>query len=345
MNQIEKLSRNENIDFLRFIGLAMIILAHVEPTALVFQLRNFDVPLMVLLSGMSFSLAIKKEPFTKYVWKRIKRLVFPVWIFLTLYFLINYVTDMSLGSFSYKEIVTSYLLISGIGYVWIIRVFLMMALLSPFINSINEKIRNDIKYLLLLTTILILFEVFRYFLLPYTSHGIGKPLSLLFFDVVPYALIFGLGLRLQYLKSKTIHILFLLSSTLFISIAYSLTVINGHFVPTQDFKYPPSIYFLSYALSISIALWLLVRKYLAVLDKLKLVKDAIMFIAQNSIWVYLWHIPFITLIHLGFVTKYILVFAIASILTFIQIKMINNLILPNISKESIRKNTKMILTG
>lgn len=40
------------IDFLKLVGLFCIILAHVGPPAVVMQLRNFDVPLMVILSGM-----------------------------------------------------------------------------------------------------------------------------------------------------------------------------------------------------------------------------------------------------------------------------------------------------
>ncbi|SFK21637.1 hypothetical protein SAMN04488079_106193 [Methylophaga sulfidovorans] len=46
--------RDHRIDLLRFIGLSMIIFAHVGPPSILFQLRNFDVPLMVLISGMSY---------------------------------------------------------------------------------------------------------------------------------------------------------------------------------------------------------------------------------------------------------------------------------------------------
>ena len=39
------------IDFLKLLGLFCIILAHVNPPAIIMQIRNFDVPLMVILSG------------------------------------------------------------------------------------------------------------------------------------------------------------------------------------------------------------------------------------------------------------------------------------------------------
>lgn len=48
--------RDEKVDSPRFVGLAMVVLAHVGPPEWLFQLRNFDVLLMVLLSGISFIL-------------------------------------------------------------------------------------------------------------------------------------------------------------------------------------------------------------------------------------------------------------------------------------------------
>lgn len=47
--------RDLYIDFLRFIGISLIILAHVEAPSGITQFRSFDVPLMVFVSGLSFS--------------------------------------------------------------------------------------------------------------------------------------------------------------------------------------------------------------------------------------------------------------------------------------------------
>lgn len=51
--------RDLHIDFLRFIGISLIILAHVEAPSGITQFRCFDVPLMVFVSGLSFR--IQKE--------------------------------------------------------------------------------------------------------------------------------------------------------------------------------------------------------------------------------------------------------------------------------------------
>lgn len=46
-------NRDQSIDLLRFIALTGIIIVHIHPSAFWIQLRNFDVPLLVFLSGVS----------------------------------------------------------------------------------------------------------------------------------------------------------------------------------------------------------------------------------------------------------------------------------------------------
>lgn len=84
-------SRMFSLDLLRVLGLLCIILAHVSPPNIIFQIRNFDVPFMVMISGILFNLTnIEKDDkvnIMEYVKKRFVRLVIPVWIFLSILFL------------------------------------------------------------------------------------------------------------------------------------------------------------------------------------------------------------------------------------------------------------------
>ena len=86
------MARDISIDILRCIALIGIVVIHCEPESLwLRQIRNFDVPLMVFLSGVSYTLSIKDENtlidggYLKYVIKRFKRLILPTWIFLGIY--------------------------------------------------------------------------------------------------------------------------------------------------------------------------------------------------------------------------------------------------------------------
>lgn len=337
--------RDNKIDFLRFIGLSMIILAHVGPPAMLFQIRNFDVPLMVLVSGMSFGIAYRYESYLRYFWKRIKRLVFPVWLFLTIYFVSVFLFRPSAEDLSLEKLLSSYFLISGIGYVWIIRVFLLVALLAPFIYLISKKTESSSKYLLLLLAIFMIYELCRYFSMPYIEEGIGKNLSLIFYYMIPYSLLFALGLRIPRLKVKTNSGLLLFFTVCFIGINAYFWDITGEFVPTQKYKYPPSIYYFSYAIAVSMLLWVAADKILNLLSKRKIIINTILFIAQNSIWIYLWHIPLVKALNLDYSTKYFVVYTVAICVTFTQVWFVNKYLIPAFSNERARKNLKMVLTG
>ena len=83
--------RDPSIDLLRFIGLTMIILAHIglsRSTSLLFQLRSFDVPLMVFTSGLAFS-GKNVGSYLPFIGKRTLRLIVPVYIFVAAYILLN----------------------------------------------------------------------------------------------------------------------------------------------------------------------------------------------------------------------------------------------------------------
>ncbi|WP_320153682.1 acyltransferase [uncultured Tolumonas sp.] len=337
--------RDDKVDVLRFIGLAMIILAHVNPPSIIFQLRNFDVPLMVLVSGMSFGLSYKNNtPYVGYIFRRIKRLILPVWFFLTLYFSVNFIVNPTSSEINFRTIITSYTLISGIGYVWIIRVFLMVAIASPLIFSFNKIIHNDRNYFAILMVIFLAYEIVRYFLLPYIQDGIGKIIGLIIPYIIPYAIIFSIGLRMLNMNIIKLIILSGLSLMLFIFIGVWLLLLNGEFTPTQMFKYPPSIYYFSYALFVSATLFIFSQNLSDVFKKMKINKQ-ISFVANNSMWIYLWHIPLIKMIHLNYAYKYIVVFLISILIVFLQLFILNKIIFPYIKNSRMKKNIKNLLMG
>ena len=141
--------RDPSIDLMRFIGLTMIILAHIglsRSSSLLFQLRSFDVPLMVFTSGLAFS-GRSTGPYFSFISKRTLRLVLPVYIFVSLYILLNPILSGwgLVEEYTGKVIRGTYMLRlnPSIGYVWIIRVFLIVMLATPLLTGIDKRIRND----------------------------------------------------------------------------------------------------------------------------------------------------------------------------------------------------------
>lgn len=335
--------RDHRIDIMRAVGLLMIVLAHSSPSPFVFQLRNFDVPLMVVVSGLSFVSAHRPEPLGAYVWKRIKRLAMPVWLFLTLFFLTCWLLQTPYPLPPLKTIVGSFLFQSGIGYVWIIRVFLMVALMAPILMRWRLHNASDRRFVLTCSAIYLGFEglLAGARLLNLQEQFLLK--NFVFF-AIPYAIVFLLGMRLasqtprQALRWAAVALLLSVASGL---VLFGLT---GAWVPTQEHKYPPRLYYLSYALCVTCLLWAFMDQIQAFLTRCRALPVAL-FLGQNSIWIYLWHIPFAEALSVDAAVKYPLLLMIACLLTWVQSQLVRKVILPRTHSAQARQNIQAVLTG
>lgn len=143
--------RDDSIDILRFIGLSMIILVHCNAPKWLGQIRCFDVPLMFFVSGLACS-GKSIDNYTSYILKRAKRLLVPTWSFLTVFFLflsgVLYFFHKGLPSIEY--IVESFMMTGGVGYVWIMRLFLLVAMVTPILIRINSTIKSNLVLITLL---------------------------------------------------------------------------------------------------------------------------------------------------------------------------------------------------
>ena len=159
--------RDITIDILKTIGILMIILAHTNPPDIIVQFRSFDVPLLIIISGLlgAQSYSKKKSGF-KYFIKRITRLALPVWIFLTIFIVISFVSKiigLDICILNLKTIMRSYLLLDGIGYVWIVRVYILCAIMLPLLIKIKKEQKISISAVLILG-IYVIYEILYYFI-------------------------------------------------------------------------------------------------------------------------------------------------------------------------------------
>jgi len=115
--------RDIRFDILKVIGLLGVMLAHASPPAIIFQLRNFDVTLLVIVSGALFSLTSSRQAigYAAYLSKRVSRLVIPAWTFITLFLLVALVAAQFITfprPLTPRVIFESYFFMRGIGYLW-----------------------------------------------------------------------------------------------------------------------------------------------------------------------------------------------------------------------------------
>lgn len=325
------MTRDRKIDILRTLALICIIFAHVDSPDIVYNLRNFDVPLMALLMGASFYLSRKDKSvrYLTYLQQRLRRLVLPAWSFLTIFFVLFRLIAWIRADSSYynlDQIIKSYALVGGIGYVWIIAVFVSIAIFNPIILAASQKVPSQKVYLLALMGIY----------LPYLGLvRLGQALSttwhLLFqqFVLFPisYGLVAAIGIRLFTLKKQEIAAL----ATAFLAIFLIIGSCNG-FLAISKAKYPPTSYYLAYSLFVSLALFLLLDiKPIAHLLDNRLTQ----FCSKNSLWLYLWHIIPITVLERfgsawpilseSFLARFALAFLFALGVTAIQRRLVGRL--------------------
>lgn len=294
-------TRDLRFDILRVIGLSCIIFAHTLNSShvILYQLRNFDVPLMVIVSGAVFGITSLNTNinYKFYLRKRILRLLMPTWLFLSFFFMLFYILSFISGykyPFSPERIIYSYALTNagGIGYVWIFRVFLIIAVIAPFILKLHHKVKKDIFYFGILFLFYAGYESIYWHFKSTEYHLMDIFFDYLVFYLIPYGCLFGLGLRLRKMSKNSVLMMMLICFALFVSFLFQYS--HSNFTPTEDYKYPPTVYYISYAVFVSLLLYLIFDdNLLKILGSNVTFSNVILFVSSSSMTIYLWHILFL----------------------------------------------------
>ncbi len=287
--------RDQRADVLKAIGLYCIILAHSAPPGFIFQMRDFDVPLMVMVSGALLCGSSAGEiSYREYLIKRIQRLAVPTWTFLVFFFstaLVVFSVSHKAFPFTVKEVLTSFGFISGIGYVWIIRVFILVAMVSPFLLRFrNSLVKRDFRYFAVIIAAYLCYEALYLSGLRPHIYILDKALAFAVFYVIPYGFVCAIGLALPGMSRKSVLCLAALFFTVFAAaLAYEYYA-TGEVHSLSSFKYPPRLYYLSYAMLVSLLLY-------SAAERVTLnggyISRFITFASSASLWIYLWHIFFL----------------------------------------------------
>jgi len=315
--------RDTRIDFLRSVGIFLIILAHVSPPQWLSQIRSFDVPLMSMLLGMSFVLSTKNQKtlsgsYMHYVFKRFKRLIVPAWVFVTLYILF---TSFMNGSFMYdlKDIIEYYTLLSD-SYVWIIRVFFTIGIVSPLLIII-ARIAKTLKQKILMTVLLLFIQIILVALNSQFSGLFGYLFEKLIAISFGYIIASLIGM-LVVEHNKKENILFSYSMILL----FLLVDFYKGFPLLASEKYPPTIFYLTYGIGIAVLL-LYITSYSNIGTIIN--NKMTLWFSKHSLEIYYWHIFPLTFLKneapdLHWAVKLIFILSSTLVVTYLQTKYIPN---------------------
>ncbi len=351
MSKQEKAStiqRDLRFDVLKTIGILCIIFAHVGPeNNILFHIRRFDVPMMVIVSGTLYfyTSGQKKVSFWKYLQKRLPRLIAPVWVFLIFFFVSAAAIFACLSQpypFSKEQIFETFLLSKGIGYVWIIRVFTLMAVFAILIKNIYGWCQSELRFLAFISVSYLGYEILLNKIHRFNLHNelFQSLVNDYLFYLIPYGCLFGLGMALPNIRQKVMLLISGFFFIIFLLCAIYYSYHAGYFVSNVEFKSPPRIYYISYGIFMSLLCFFtvdkLTKKY-NLSSQENLYIELITFISSSSLWIYLWHIFFLyywqklIIIHLpDFSTRFIIDFFVVVIgsisVTYLQKKLIFKLI-------------------
>lgn len=320
-------TRVPSIDTFRAIGLLLVILAHCGPPRTILEIRSFDVPLMVFVSALTFS-GNKNKSYMNYCINRAFRLLIPVWLFASLYLLWLFCLNRVIGStayFSSSMILPTYMLWNegGIGYLWIIRVFLLVMFLTPFLYKIVIRVNNRYLFVVLIGVLILCHNSFATWVLSLNKTTIQFILEEYGTYLTGFSIVMLVGLKIKQCTQKDrLYYLIIAVFVVLLSLTYYVCE-NGVPIFISRYKYPPHSYYILYGISICSILWLC-RNNLKKCSNNKI----ILFVGQNTMWIYLWHIfvlPLIVHLHLQWYLTYIGVIISSLIIYYAQLYIIRYL--------------------
>lgn len=312
-------SRNFGIDFLRFIGMVGIMLSHSVCPTLLMNIRNFDVPLMVFISSYCLAEYSYKGTYMEYVRGRFLRIYTPPLIFVVCYYLFASAYFPFGSPLDLNPVINAMLLLTP-DALWILRVFLSIAIISPAFLFLFHKYSMRVNIAVLIA-MFIVNEFLAFIAGDYKGEGYVACIIVM---TLGYSIIAYVGIILSRLHRKQIFTFGCLFFIIFALISTIYYYSKGCFLDLSDRKYPPSLYYLSYGLGVSLILFS-IRDSISKIVCCERIKRVISFIGSHTMWIYLWHIPFFSL-SFGLFTWYIRFFIILlapMIVVLIQSNIVN----------------------
>lgn len=287
-------ARDYTIDLLRVIGTFSVIMAHVNPPEALFQFRAFDVLMLVFISGMSF-VGSSKYTYREYLARRCDRLLKPTYICMAFLFLLCFVFCILLHKeqlYTIEEIGYSIILSDhGMGYIWIVKVYLLIAIFSPLLNKICKCINTPIT-----VSLLVIFMIaIQHVLLRITSLHDNILFSDYLLYIIPYCMVAYIGMLWNKITNLTKLLIIGISLTGVMIHLY----IDGTFAP-NSFKFPADYQYVSYGVLGSVVIYGIV-KYISGVMKKADKYNVCEFLSINSFNIYLCHI--IMMLAFNMITK------------------------------------------
>lgn len=268
---------------------------------------HFFVVALVFCSGFSLYLSnhtsLKWKDLKSFYIKRAQRLVYPWWTFLSFFFSFHFVyffiTGVRLIDLSWRYILSSYLLLGGMGFAWIIFLMLILMLMYPFLRYLFDKYNHFKLFgiiILIYSASVIIFNFNP--LNVYNLKTATTLIGLIFFlttSILGWGVIYMIGFLAAYLHNhpskKEIHLALGIGVTSLFIIIFKVYQELDLSSILYDNKYPPSPYYLLFGLMMTLVLFI----YFSYMKHRNL-KKILSFFSKNSLWAFMWNALTLTIL-------------------------------------------------
>jgi len=138
-----------------------------------------------------------------YFKKRLLRLLLPAWLLFSMYYLMLYVFVIRTPDVDwFRNVLATLILSQRVTSVWIIRVFLLLAMVAPFLLRLKVFCQSKIRFSACLCFIYLGYRILLH-VFPQVSGGSFLPSYLweeCLLYLLPYGCVFGVGMMLPELK-------------------------------------------------------------------------------------------------------------------------------------------------
>jgi surface polysaccharide O-acyltransferase-like enzyme len=308
----------ESIDYLRGLSILAIIVIHIlawHDTAVLtqytqlpflFSLREFlqfSVVAVVLCSGFSLylshsKLSLKSAEIWTFYKKRFKHLLLPWWVFLAVFFsvhlLLKLVYNLELINLSAKYVLSSFLMVGGIGIGWLVLLMLILTLLFPFLKYMYDTLNKKVLFSVLAAVYI--GSVFLFSKNPLNimdfpfATGLWPSVVMSFQFIIGWSTIYMVGFLLEQFYNKHPFVIKELQLTIGFTVIFLITFIIYYVLKLNRRlylnKYPPSPLYLSFGLMASFILltvFFLYKHFIHIHFK-----KLLAFFSSNSFWLFIW---------------------------------------------------------
>lgn len=286
--------RDFGIDCFRFVSLLTIFVFHIYrfPIDDVFlsNFLSFCVGIVAVGSTLGRKASGKKYSYWEYMWRRVKLIVFPPYIFFISIWLLTLVCPFPIVM---RRFYSNHLVLNG--YIWVIKGYFLMYALSPVFDKLDRRTSSHLRYYLYILLISSILEIVSLLLMvsfqpwpmlkTFYQYQIGVYLQ--------FPMVHGFFLRvlsLNYSQYWTLFCSLMVYLTVF-CVGFLTLGLNPH---PEEYKTRLCNYCYAYALAASMISYRLIPLYERIFTTLKL-ESMVSFVSAHSLWIYLYQILFLAI--------------------------------------------------